>query len=246
MVASGSAPISPQVMDFLKIAFSCEVAEGMPYLGSHNCYGWLWFSQGGIFRHFYLYFPLSLPCSYGMTENCATCTKTWSDDSTASGTVGPPLPVNELKVIDVSAMGYTSEDKPNPRGELCMRGANCFTTYYKGMKRRNVGGSLVNCDLDEKNTKETVDAEGWIHTGDVAEIDSCGRVKIVDRIKVSCLSEKLLIRRFFIYNLDRTSWSYLRVNMLLLRRLKTCTATHPSSLSFMFMAKVCSRTWLGF
>ena len=38
---------------------------------------------------------------------------------------------------------------------------------------------------DEKNTKETVDAEGWIHTGDVAEIDSCGRVKIVDRVKVS-------------------------------------------------------------
>jgi long-chain acyl-CoA synthetase len=38
---------------------------------------------------------------------------------------------------------------------------------------------------DEKNTRETVDAEGWIHTGDVAEIDSCGRVKIVDRIKVS-------------------------------------------------------------
>ena len=38
---------------------------------------------------------------------------------------------------------------------------------------------------DEKNIKETVDAEGWIHTGDVAEIDSCGRVKIVDRVKVS-------------------------------------------------------------
>jgi hypothetical protein len=31
MVTSGSAPISPEVMDFLKIAFACEVAEGMPY-----------------------------------------------------------------------------------------------------------------------------------------------------------------------------------------------------------------------
>lgn len=37
-----------------------------------------------------------------------------------------------------------------------------------------------------------MDNEGWVHTGDVAEIDSCGRVKIVDRVKVSdSSSEKL-------------------------------------------------------
>lgn len=38
--------------------------------------------------------------------------------------------------------------------------------------------------LDEKNTKETVDAEGWVHTGDVAEMDECGRIRIIDRVKV--------------------------------------------------------------
>lgn len=132
LVTSGSAPISSEVMDFLKIAFSCEVAEG-----------------------------------YGMTENAATCCKSWPNDPTASGTVGPPGPVNEVKLLDVPAMGYTSDDKPNPRGELCVRGANCFSTYYK----------------DEKNTRETVDEEGWVHTGDVAEIDQRGRVKIIDRVK---------------------------------------------------------------
>lgn len=43
---------------------------------------------------------------------------------------------------------------------------------------------LLDMHQDEKNTKEAVDEEGWVHTGDVAEIDHCGRVKIVDRVKV--------------------------------------------------------------
>jgi len=119
-------------MDFLKIAFACEVTEG-----------------------------------YGMTETTATGLKTLPYDPTCSGFTGPPQPVNEIKLVDVPSMGYTSEDKPNPRGELCMRGPNCFSGYYK----------------DEKNTKEAIDADGWLHSGDIAEMDSSGRVKIIDRIK---------------------------------------------------------------
>ncbi|KAJ6547071.1 hypothetical protein B0H19DRAFT_955000 [Mycena capillaripes] len=105
--------------------------------------------------------------TYGMTETCAVATKTWKADPGACGTVGPPQSANEIKLVDVPAMGYTSEDLPNPRGEICVRGINCFTQYYK----------------DEKTTKETIDEEGWLHTGDVAEIDSCGRLKIIDRVK---------------------------------------------------------------
>ncbi|PPQ64003.1 hypothetical protein CVT24_009377 [Panaeolus cyanescens] len=151
LVTSGSAPISPDVMDFLKIAFACEVVEGTLLL----------------YPQFELVSYISSLPGYGMTENAATCSKSWPNDPTSSGTVGPPQPANEIKLIDVPAMGYTSEDKPNPRGELCVRGTNCFTTYYK----------------DEKNSRETVDEEGWVHTGDVAEIDACGRIKIVDRVK---------------------------------------------------------------
>ncbi|KAJ7093232.1 hypothetical protein C8R44DRAFT_815926 [Mycena epipterygia] len=104
---------------------------------------------------------------WGMTETCAVGTKTWPGDASACGTVGPTQSSNEIKLLDVPSMGYTSEDVPNPRGELCIRGINVFTTYYK----------------DEKNTREAVDPEGWLHTGDVAEIDSCGRFKIIDRVK---------------------------------------------------------------
>ncbi|KAF8184890.1 hypothetical protein K438DRAFT_1837051 [Mycena galopus ATCC 62051] len=104
---------------------------------------------------------------YGMTETCAVGNKTWKSDADAGASVGPPQSSNEMKLVDVPAMGYTSEDLPNPRGELYVRGANCFSRYYK----------------DEKNTKETIDEEGWVRTGDVAEIDSCGRFKIIDRVK---------------------------------------------------------------
>ncbi|KAJ6618362.1 hypothetical protein B0H10DRAFT_1947722 [Mycena sp. CBHHK59/15] len=102
-----------------------------------------------------------------INEGCAVATKTWQNDAGASGTVGPAQVANEIKLIDVPGMGYTSEDLPNPRGEMCIRGVNCFTMYYK----------------DEKNTRETIDEEGWLHTGDVAEVDSCGRFKIIDRVK---------------------------------------------------------------
>lgn len=132
MVISGSAPINPEVVNFLKIALACEVLEG-----------------------------------YGMTENAATISKAWPGDATAAGTVGPPQVVNEVKLVDVPSMNYTSEDKPFPRGELCVRGANVIIGYYK----------------DEKNTKEALDDEGWFHTGDVAAIDDCGRIKLIDRVK---------------------------------------------------------------
>jgi long-chain acyl-CoA synthetase len=67
-----------------------------------------------------------------MTENCGVCTHTFKADPDCGGTIGPPQPVNELKLVDVPSMNYTVEDKPNPRGELCVRGPNCFTRYYKG------------------------------------------------------------------------------------------------------------------
>lgn len=67
-----------------------------------------------------------------MTETCATTTRAVQDDPTAGGTVGPITAASEMKLLDVPQMGYTSEDKPHPRGELLLRGEGVFTYYYKG------------------------------------------------------------------------------------------------------------------
>jgi long-chain acyl-CoA synthetase len=69
------------------------------------------------------------------------------------GTVGLGHPGLELKVAD--------------DGELLLRGGNVMQGYYK----------------DPEGTAAAVDAEGWLHTGDVAEIDDDGYVRIVDRKK---------------------------------------------------------------
>ena len=68
-----------------------------------------------------------------MTETCAAGLRIWPKDPNSSGTCGAPVPGLEAKLIDVPSMLYHAEDKPNARGELCVRGVNCFSTYYKGM-----------------------------------------------------------------------------------------------------------------
>jgi long-chain acyl-CoA synthetase len=68
-------------------------------------------------------------------------------------TVGPPAPNVELKIAD--------------SGEVLLRGPMLLKEYYK----------------QPEATKESIDADGWFHTGDAGLIDAGGHVKIIDRAK---------------------------------------------------------------
>ncbi|KAI8318313.1 acetyl-CoA synthetase-like protein [Martensiomyces pterosporus] len=102
---------------------------------------------------------------YGMTETCGPISFTTHDDN-AIGCVGTPFPTNMIKLVSVKELGYTVDDKPYPRGEIYVRGANVFHGYYR----------------QPELTAEVLSPDGWFRTGDLGLFDNMGRLKIIDRI----------------------------------------------------------------
>ena len=136
LMVTGSAPISKDVINFLKIAFCCPFYEG-----------------------------------YGQTETAGASCLTFSEDGEA-GHVGGVLPHHELKLVDIPEMDYLwtdtdEEGNPLPRGEICFKGHSNFRGYFKLPKK----------------TEETIDEDGWVHTGDIGAILPNGALKIIDRKK---------------------------------------------------------------
>uniref|UniRef100_UPI00398EF634 long-chain-fatty-acid--CoA ligase 5 isoform X3 n=1 Tax=Pristiophorus japonicus TaxID=55135 RepID=UPI00398EF634 len=101
--------------------------------------------------------------AYGQTECTAGCTISMVGDSTA-GHVGPPIPCNIMKLVDVQDMNYFAA---KGEGEVCIKGSNVFKGYLK----------------DPERTAEAVDADGWLHTGDIGKWLPNGTLKIIDRKK---------------------------------------------------------------
>lgn len=103
---------------------------------------------------------------YGQTEASPVITQTKTDDPIGKrvSTVGKPHPNVEVKIIDP----VTGEEIPvGVPGELCTRGYNIMKGYYN----------------NPEATREAIDAQGWLHTGDIAVMDTDGYIDITGRIK---------------------------------------------------------------
>jgi len=153
-LATGAAPLGPEIHEFLRVVFGVPVSQG-----------------------------------YGMTENGAAA-MAQQEFYKGLGNVGGPIPCNEVKLEDTdlytSADTYpaTAEDFEAQflfkgefdsakagvnvqRGEVLIRGPNVMIGYYKM----------------EKETKETIDKDGWLHTGDIGQWMPDGALAIIDRKK---------------------------------------------------------------
>jgi len=121
------------------------------------------------------FFKVVLSCpineAYGMTEETGAVTYTSLQDC-YSGHVGGPITAMEIKLIDVPELNYYTTDKNEkgelePRGEVCARGYCVFKGYL--------------CMKEE--TDESLDKDGWIHSGDIGVMVNNEKLKIVDRRK---------------------------------------------------------------
>ena len=130
-ISTGSAPISPSTIQFLKAALNIGILQG-----------------------------------YGLSESFAGCMASSKFEPEAA-TCGATCITTEVKLKDLVEMGYTSKDEGGPRGELLLRGPQIFREYYK----------------NPEETAKAIDEDGWFHTGDVAKINSKGRISIIDRAK---------------------------------------------------------------
>ena len=104
--------------------------------------------------------------AYGMTETSPVSTQTAFDDPIEKrvGTVGRVHPRVEIKVVDPATGDVVAR---GGSGELCTRGYSVMSGYWS----------------DPERTREAIDADGWMHTGDLATMDGDGYVNIVGRIK---------------------------------------------------------------
>jgi fatty-acyl-CoA synthase len=129
---------------------------------------------------------------YGLTESSPVMTQTRVEDDIRrkTETVGRAMPEVEVQVVDP----HTNQPVPaGVQGEVCCRGYNVMKGYYK----------------NEKATSEAIDAEGWLHSGDLGVMDEDGYLSITGRLKDMIIrgGENIYPREIeeFLYTMDTVS-----------------------------------------
>ena len=104
--------------------------------------------------------------AYGMTETSPVSCQTRADDDLErrTATIGRAHPHVEIKVVDPTTGETVERGQP---GEFCTRGYSVMLGYWE----------------EPEKTAEAIDADGWMHTGDLAEMREDGYCNIVGRIK---------------------------------------------------------------
>lgn len=113
---------------------------------------------------------------WGMTELAGVASANPVVGPNKPGTIGIPYPGNAMRVVDLRDPG--KEVPIGERGELMFRGPLAMQGYYG----------------NPEATSETIEPDGWVHTGDVATMDEDGYFTIVDRKK-----EMILTAGFNVY-----------------------------------------------
>jgi acyl-CoA synthetase (AMP-forming)/AMP-acid ligase II len=101
---------------------------------------------------------------YGLTESCGVVTMSQADDDaeTVARSCGRAIPGVELRIA-----GANGEAAAGDAGEVLVRGYNVMAGYFD----------------DDEATRQAIDKNGWLHTGDIGCLDQHGYLRITDRLK---------------------------------------------------------------
>ncbi|MSO78318.1 MAG: hypothetical protein EXQ79_01780 [Acidimicrobiia bacterium] len=123
-------------------------------------------------------FGVELHQGYGLTEAAPIVTSTaLMTGSPPSGSIGPPVPGVEVRLVDVDGADVLAGDP----GELWVRGPNVFPGYWH----------------DTEATERALTPDGWLRTGDVAVVDDNGGLRLVDRAK-----DLIIVSGFNVYPVE--------------------------------------------
>ena len=103
--------------------------------------------------------------AYGLTESTGTVSmcREGDDPETISNTSGRAIPDTEVRIVDADNTPVATGEP----GEIVVRGYNVMLGYFE----------------DPDATAQTIDSDGWLHTGDIGVMDERGYIKITDRKK---------------------------------------------------------------